>query len=968
MSNRDKSEAEYVAPDRPEDMRRLLDELSASADYAGQMVHVRQVASREGRYAEPATQLTPPLQKLLRERGIERLYSHQAEALDAFRRGEDVVVATGTASGKSLCYVLPMAEALLQDSEATALLLYPTKALSQDQAAGVAHALTAAGLDGVLSGVYDGDTPATLRRKLRDGGSVLQSNPDMIHAALMPQHPRWSRLLSRLRLVVLDELHVYSGIFGANMANLMRRLMRVCAHHGSSPQIIACSATIANPDELGEKITGRRMRLVSQDGSPRGRRFYVFWNPPRVRATTRHSRRSANVEAHELMAFLVQHGVPTITFSKARMTAEMIYRYVCEKLARQAPELVSQVTPYRGGYLPSERRQIERRLFSGELIGVSTTPALELGIDVGGLDAAILVGYPGTLASFFQQSGRAGRQERDSLVLLVGLDTAINQYIMSHPEYIFDRPLEQAVVDCNNPFVITEHLRCAAHALPLADPEQRIFGPHTQMVLEILQGNRKLTRIDGAWYHAAAETPQHEVSLRDRSDANVLIQDSDNSQVLGEVDKFDAPPLLHPQAIYIHRGDTYRVRELDLDRRIALVERVDVDYYTQALGGSDVHHIDHTLREKPFGSGTAYWGEVTVYSRTYMYERVHFYSLDAVSRHGVDLPTKQLETMALWIVAPETLMEQVRRAGLDVHSGLRGIGYATRMLLPMFITCDTLDFSHTVGSANSPWNAVFIYERYPLGLGFTQRAYELLHQIMPAVLEHIRLCPCEEGCPCCVGKPLRQYSTWNVERGEAHIPSKAAALMIMEGLLGDMTDLEMPEASSFADTEEGLRLRLERALRRRLERHREPQLFHPIQPEPRTEYPAPENPATLDQADVARRRHLRADIEKQLRRHLVGKMGGTGLAANAPRVKPPSGMKRRSNKPPGHFPGRPERRSEKAGVDRIEKRPMEDVTQPNSSSTSDTHESSDMIRHGDPLAARARKIRKRGRADEAPDS
>jgi DEAD/DEAH box helicase domain-containing protein len=919
------------------DFAEFLDEIRAGPAYRGQIVHVHDVPPREARFGERLQRLDDTARAALRGLGIERLYSHQAHALDLLDEGRDVLIASGTASGKSLCYVLPILEMLARGNGGRALLLFPTKALCQDQFQSFRRALDAAGLSDVLAGVYDGDTPSHLRRKLRDHAAVIFSNPDMLHSGIMPQHGRWARFLGGLRVLVADEMHVYSGIFGSNMANVFRRLWRLCAHYGSSPQFIACSATIGNPRELAEGLTDRPVALVDEDGSPRGRRMYVFWNPPRVRGRVWRSRRSANVEAHELMAMLIQRGVPTITFSKAKMTAEMIHRYVCDTLSVAAPQLVAKVSPYRGGYLPEERREIERRLFSGELLGVSTTRALELGIDVGGLDASILVGYPGTLASFFQQSGRAGRKERDALVVLVGLDTAVNQYVMTMPGYIFGRPVEEGVIDRDNPFVVTGHLRCATHELPLPDDAAGTFGPHAPLVLRVLEGNRKVRHVDDRWYHAAAETPQHEISLRDYADANVLIEDVDTGAVLGEVNKFDAPPILHPEAIYMHRGDTYRVLRLDLDKNVATVKRVDVDYYTQPMGGTDVHHVDHRLREKPFGTGTACWGEVTAYFNTQMYEKVHFYSLDAISRHPLDLPTFILETMAVWLVPPEGLMEEVRNRGLDAHAGLRGIGYATRMLLPAFMTCDTLDFSHSIGSANSEWNAIFIYERYPHGLGFTEKAFERLHEIMPVVLETVRNCDCDDGCPCCVGKPLRQYTTWNVERGEASIPSKAAALMILTGLLSDGARLQEPERGVLAEDEGAASLRLEQALRRRLERMREPAVFHPIEPRTPTRYPDAEPREGLDAADVAARKQRRTDFHKDLRKRLAKHLGPGGLPADAPVVRPRPGMSTPDGKrTPRDFPGRPE--PEASDVPK-------DAGSP--------------IRLGDSRAARARRLRKR---------
>lgn len=897
---------------------RFLDELRHDPEYADQIVHVHDEPARVGDFVELTELPHPWLREVLAKAGFAQLYRHQHEALTLGLAGRDVLVATGTASGKSLCYLIPILQTLHDDPQARALLLFPTKALTQDQFRACQRFLELAGLGGALAGVFDGDTPSDLRRRLRDQGRLIFTNPDMLHAALMPQHGRWADFLGHLRHVVIDELHVYSGIFGSNMAHVLTRFARLCTHYGSRPTLTACSATIANPKELADQLTGRDFALVDRDGSPRGRRVTVFWNPPRIRQRQWRGRRSANVEAHELMARLVAQDVPTITFSKAKMTAEMIHRYVTERLRQLAPGKAARVTPYRGGYLPEERREIERRLFNGELLGVSTTPALELGIDVGGLEAAIIVGYPGTRASFFQQAGRAGRKEADCVVFLVGLDTSINQFIMTEPDYLFGRCVEQAVIDPENPFVATGHLRCATQEIPLALSELPRFSPHAGLALRVLADNQKVKRIDDLWYHAATEIPQHEVPLRDYALANVVIEDVDTGKVLGEVNEYDAESIIHPEAIYMHRGDTYRVLELDFARRLARVQKVDVDYYTQPLGGTDIHHVDERLREKVFGTGRAYWGEVTAYFNTHGYEKIHFYSLDAISRHDMELPTLVLETHAFWIVPPEYLMEQVRQAGLDAHSGLRGVGYATRMVLPLFMTCDTLDFSHTIGSVNSAWNAIFIYERYPHGLGFTDKAYQRLHEIMPAVLEQVRSCPCTEGCPCCVGKPLRQFTCWNVERGEASIPSKRAALLILEGLLGDQQNLVHEDLGTLAES--GAEVRLEHALRRRLERQREPQVFHPIRPTPevRTEYPEPEAEQKLAIPDVTRRAERRQGFERDLGKRIAKKLGLDGLSPHAvpgdsarytgrpdPSVRPQGMARRGSTLPPTAFPGRP---------------------------------------------------------------
>ncbi|NQU44938.1 DUF1998 domain-containing protein, partial [bacterium] len=560
----------------------------------------------------------------------------------------------------------------------------------------------------------------------------------------------------------------------------------------------------------------------------------------------------------------------------------------------------------------------------------------------------------------------------------------VNQYIMGTPDYLFGRPVEDGVLDSENPFVILGQLRCAAHELPLREEETDAFGPHAPLVLRVLADNRKLQHIGHAWYHAAPETPQHEVSLRDTSGANVTIEDVDTGAILGEVDVLDAPPLLHPEAIYIHRGDTYRVIRLDLEKNVASVRRENVDYYTQALGGTDIHHIDAPLREKPFGTGKAFWGEVTAYCGTWMFERIHFYQLDPISRHGLDLPTYALETMAFWLVPTEKLMNDVRQSGLDTHQGLRGIGYALRMLLPLFMTCDTRDLSHSVGSVNSPWNAIFVFERYPHGLGFTEKAYHLLHRIVPAVREHIGNCPCEDGCPCCVGKPLRQFTTWNVERGEANIPSKKAALMILDGLLGDGSSIEETESGTAVETPEGEAQRLERALRRRLERMGEPKVFHPITPNPVTEYPDPAPTQDLPKADSDRRAREKADFARQLRKKLAKNLEPGGLDPTKRKPPGPSRLHvKHSIKPPTYFPGKPDvaedrasepfpRKKEEVEIKASTEPSGEDLLKapcgtgapvgasfPTTPEPEKKRSEQEPIQAGDPLAARAAKLRKK---------
>jgi len=943
------------------DFESFLNKIRSSPVYRNQIVYSRCVEAREAVYSDTGEALNEACARYLESNGIARLYSHQALAIDAVREGKDVLVVTGTASGKSLCYQLPLLEMLDKEPAAKGLLLFPTKALSQDQFQSFRRALGSAGLADTLAGVFDGDTPANMRRKLRDEASLILTNPDMLHAGLLPQHTRWAEFLRNLKFVVIDEMHTYSGLFGSNVANLFRRFQRVCRHYGADPQYIFCSATVGNPTEVAKKLTGKDAVLIDHDGSPRGKKTYVFWNPPRIRETLFRSRRSANVEAHELMTELLVAGIPTITFSKAKVTAELIYRYVTETLERMAPHLAKKVTPYRGGYLPEDRREIERKLFSGELMGVSTTRALELGIDVGGLDASIIVGYPGTLAGFFQQTGRAGRRDRESLAILVGIDTAVNQYIMKHPEYIFGKPIERIVLDPDNPYVLSGQLRCAAYELPISESEMELFGEYAQVVLDVLVEQRKLNKVGRMWYHASEDIPEHEVSLRNCSDANIAITDIDTGHVIGELDKFDAQPIIHPEAIYMHQGETYLVLDLDLDRNLCMVKRIETDYYTQPLGGTDVHHIDQPLRAKDFGTAKAFFGEVTSYFNTQEYEKIHFYSLDAISRHPVNLPKYQLETMAFWITPSEELVRGMTEEGLDVHKGLMGIGYATRMILPLFIQCETLDFSHSSCTAvNAPWHTMFIYERYPHGLGFTEQAFEMLGDIMPVVYDTIMKCGCRNGCPCCVGKPLRGETTWNIERGEASIPSKRAALRILRDIIGDGTNLRNRDDESMGQDEEEKRLLIERGLRRRLERLSDPEVFHPIEPNPEVGFPDIEKPAVTTDADVARRAFKRMRLRKL-------KESGADVREYVDENKPAAEISRPVKDSDGtanaeleHERSGQEPSSEARSIRNLMKKKARKEEPPAVTDTSDTGSAPmEEIKLGDSIAARARRLRKK---------
>lgn len=479
------------------DFLKFLNEITSSPRDCGQIVHAEEIAAREAAYGDLEPPLPEPLQQALAQLGISRLYSHQAQAVEHVRQGRHTVIVTSTASGKTLCYNLPVLEALLGEPQAKALYLFPTKALAQDQVRGLRRlADSHADLGGLVRcGTYDGDTPATTRRKLRTEANVVLSNPDMLHQGILPYHSRWGSFFSDLKYVVVDEIHTYRGVFGSNVANVLRRLGRICQHYGSSPTYVMCSATIANPKELAENLVGQRVEIVDCDGSPKGPKRFILWNPPHV-DSAKMERRSSNEEAHDLLVSLLRRGVQTIAFARTRIVAELLYRYTAETLEKYNPLLADSVRPYRAGYLPEERRDIERRLFSGELMGVTSTNALELGIDVGSLDASLIVSYPGTIASLWQQAGRAGRGAEESLVILVAYNDPLDQYLMQRPDFIFGRSPEHAVIDPQNPYLLANHLRCAAFELPVREEESALFGEHTVPVAKILEEVGQMKQID----------------------------------------------------------------------------------------------------------------------------------------------------------------------------------------------------------------------------------------------------------------------------------------------------------------------------------------------------------------------------------------------------------------------------------------------------------------------------------------
>ncbi|MGE5598745.1 MAG: DEAD/DEAH box helicase [Bacteroidota bacterium] len=781
------------------DVKRFLAAVTADRGYRGQLVYLKDLPAREASYGELNPPLPAAIEARLRSLGIERLYRHQVEAIAAVREGRNVVITTGTASGKTFCYNLPVLERLAADPETRALYLFPTKALAQDQLRGLRRL---AGEDGLLPpaacGTYDGDTPANQRRKLRDEGRIILTNPDMLHQGILPRHPAWAPFLSRLRFVVVDEIHTYRGVFGANVANVLRRLRRLCAHYGAEPVFICCSATIANAGELAAALAGGEFVMVEEDGAPRGPKTFAFWNPPRLDEGTG-ERRSVNSEAAELLAALVGERTRSIAFVRARVMAELLQRYTADLLQRRHPSLAKKVRAYRGGYLPEERREIERQLFEGGLLAVAATNALELGIDVGSLEACLIVGYPGTIASTWQQAGRVGRGREGSLVVYLAQNTPIDQYLVRHPEYFFGRSPETAVVDPDNPHIVLGHLRAAAYEAPLTPADLRAFGRFAPALLEILQEDRQVTEGRDGWYWRGGGFPAAEVGLRHICENTYTIIDAtDGAKVIGTMDEPSAFQQLYTQAVYLHEGDLYFVRRLDTEKKAAFVERADLDYYTQSITEINVR-IEEKELEKDWRVSRAGFGDVSVMLKPYLFRKIKFGSRDSIGFGSIDLPPQNMATAAFWVAPPSAALRRVREFGRDPLEGLYGVANALIEVLPLLVMADQADVGSTVDLGNLGQPAIFVYDKYPGGLGFAHKAYDLVEEVFAAALDLLAGCPCEDGCPSCVGAPVPPHAQLEPEMsGRGRIADKEAALCLLHDLLQLEPYVPKPKEASAA--------------------------------------------------------------------------------------------------------------------------------------------------------------------------
>jgi len=723
-----------------------LELLLGSLSWKGQMVHLERIPARSAEHDEPRDVLPA----LLRER-LPPLYSHQVRAIDLARRGRSVAVATGTGSGKSLCFQVPIAEAVLRDpTEATSLLLFPTKALAQDQL----RAMASLEIPGLVPATYDGDTDPDTRAWVRRHANVILTNPDMLHAGILPNHGRWATFLMRLRYVVLDELHTLRGIFGTHVAHLIRRLRRLCALYGSNPTFVLGSATVGAPGALASAICGLDVEEVTEDGSPRGERLFALWNPPLIENKRGEQvRGSGNVETASLLAGLVAGGYHGIAFTRSRKGAELVAARARDQLA---PDVAAAVRPYRSGYLSSERREIEDELFSGRLRGVSATNALELGIDVGGLDFCILNGFPGTIASMWQQAGRAGRQQQRSLAVLVAGDDALDQWFMAHPGELFSRTPEPVVVNPSNPFVLDPHLACSAYELPLTPADDAWW---TDGDLE--DGIRRLVLDDtlrlreGRAVYAGRERPSSGVGLRTGTTGEFSIVSIDeDAPLIGTVDAARAFASVHPGAIYLHRGQHYRVETLDLDDSVAWVAAVDPVETTQTRSVTSVRIVD-AERSVAVGAATLSLGVVEVTEQVTGYRRISLLDGETIGDEDLELPPTCLVTRAFWYTVDPTVLASAGVRPRAVAGTLHAAEHAGIGMLPLFTICDRWDVGgvSTALQADTMRPTIVIYDGYPGGAGIAELGFAAGRGHLEATLDAIAACPCEAGCPSCVQSP-----------------------------------------------------------------------------------------------------------------------------------------------------------------------------------------------------------------------
>ena len=756
---------------------------------------ITHIPASQGSFAQYPTWVDPRIQKVLIGRGITQLYSHQARAIELVHQGRDVVLVTPTASGKTLCYNIPVLQKIIEEPETRAIYLFPTKALANDQMTEV-HRLIGELKADIKTFTYDGDTPDDARQAIRKQGHVVVTNPDMLHAGILPHHTKWQKLFSNLKYVVVDELHVYRGVFGSHVTNVFRRLIRVCRFYGQEPIFICCSATVANPKEHAEDLIEKEFVLIDESGAPRSAKTFILYNPPIVNRELG-IRQSSLTPARNMMSDLIGNKIQTIAFTTSRLSVEVLTKYLKDTYGGKIPNDDHYVTGYRGGYLPNLRRQIEKGLRERTVMGVVSTNALELGIDIGDLEACLMVGYPGSIASTWQQAGRAGRRAGRSLAILIAKSNPMDQFIVENPDYFFGRSPEACRVNPDNLLILLHHIKSAAFELPFEEGER--FGKEDLMeLLTYLEEKGVLHRVDKRWHWAAESYPADEVSLRTINPENVVVvdtTDAGNHRVIAEVDWDSAFTAVHDDAIYMVESQQYHVDKLDLERKKAYVRKVDVDYYTDAMTYTGVRVIDD-FDKKMKGKIIVEHGEVHVSRKVVGYKKIKFYTSENVGYGDIHLPEKEMHTTSYWFTIPWDRLNSLQLIRSEIIDGLAGLAYCLHHISAMLVMADIRDVDWCIGDKSGEWYVrhgsnhrvitttpgqpvavmedaydptVFVFDAYPGGIGFSENLFDRHDELMRAVRSVIASCQCENGCPMCVGPLLEVGPT-----------AKKAALSILD--------------------------------------------------------------------------------------------------------------------------------------------------------------------------------------------
>ena len=750
------------------------------------------IPEKAGDWEDYPSWVNPQLLAVLKNHGMERLYKHQAQAVRFIRNGKDVVLVTPTASGKTLCYNLPVLQSILEEPETRALYLFPTKALAQDQMHEIYGLISDLKAD-IKTFTYDGDTPDDARQAIRKQGHVVVTNPDMLHAGILPHHTKWQKLFVNLKYIVIDELHIYRGIFGSHFANVIRRLIRICRFYGANPVFICCSATVANPREHAEKILEREVALLDKSGAPTAAKTFILYNPPLVNRELG-IRQSAMTPARKIATDLIKNDIQTIVFATSRLNVEVLTKYLKDKFVKTKPLDDHFVTGYRGGYLPNLRREIESGLRAREVMGVISTNALELGIDIGNLEACIMAGYPGSIASTWQQAGRVGRRSGRSLAILIARSNPLDQFIMENPDYFFALSPEHCRINPDNLLILLHHIKSAAFELPFEKGEN-FGGENLEELLRYLEEKGVLHQTNDKWHWAAESYPADEISLRAINPENVVVVDTTetgNHKVIAEVDWDSAFTAVHDGAIYLLASEQYQVDKLDLEGKKAYVRKVDSDYYTDAMTYTNVRVIDSFENHHDPGAIVEH-GEVQVVRKVVGYKKIKFYTSENLGYGDVNLPEKDMHTTSYWFTIPRDRLRKLGFTAEEIIDGLSGLAYTLHHLSAMYLMADTHDIDHTVGDKSGEWfvnqgkggriitsfdsgrpesltdkaglrmdefdPTIFIFDAYPGGIGFSELLYREHDNLLSAVRSLIRKCPCAYGCPSCVGPTLEVGKT-----------------------------------------------------------------------------------------------------------------------------------------------------------------------------------------------------------------